>query len=135
MTIKVEGMEAVVEALNARVNVIEGRTMGGLLAGGLKVEALSKRRVPVEYGKLRASGYSRKAMGHPLAVEIGFSAAYAVYVHENMEMKLAGQPRPSGLGAYWSPDGRPKFLESSVRELSDEFVKTVASHAKVGKVA
>jgi len=46
--------------------------------------------------------------------------AYAVYVHENMEMKLKGQPRPSGRGKYWDPPGSgPKFLENPAREMSN----------------
>ena len=135
MTAKVEGMDKLLLRLNARVQAIEGRTIGGLLAAGLKVQRLSQKRVPVEYGKLRASAYTRKAMGDPLAVEVGYSASYAVYVHENMEQKLKGDPRPSGLGHYCGPNGQSKFLESAVRELENEIVKTVADHAKAAKSA
>lgn len=54
------------------------------------------------------------------SVLVGYTAAYALYVHENLEMKLAGQPR-STKGYYWDPQGqaKPKFLEDPARELSN----------------
>lgn len=60
-------------------------------------------------------------------VVVGFTAAYALYVHENMEiwppgMRLKGKPRkPPGKGLYWDPQGiaGPKFLEGPARELSN----------------
>lgn len=51
-------------------------------------------------------------------VVVGYSAPYAVYVHENMEMKLEGEPRPSGIGVYWgrpTAPGQSKFLEEPAR--------------------
>jgi hypothetical protein len=60
------------------------------------------------------------------SVIVGYSAAYALFVHENMElhppgMILAGQPRPKNRGNYWDPQGQaqPKFLEQPARELSN----------------
>jgi len=55
------------------------------------------------------------------SVVVGYrGVAYAVYVHENMEMKLKGQPRPSKRGRYWDPPGSgPKFLENPAREMSN----------------
>ena len=52
---------------------------------------------------------------------VSFSAPYAIHVHENLEMKLRGQPRPSGRGAYWDARGRKqgqsKFLEAPARAM------------------
>ena len=57
-----------------------------------------------------------------VSVAIGYTAKYALFVHENMEihppgMILAGEPRPGGKGRYWDPQGRaqPKFLEGPFR--------------------
>jgi hypothetical protein len=128
----VKGMDKVLQNLNKEISGIENRSMGGLLAAGLAhVQAPSQKRVPVEYGNLRGSAFTRKAQDGDLAVEVGFSAASALFVHENMEQKLKGEPRPSGLGTYWGPDGQPKFLESTVNENSDKIVDTVAAHARV----
>ena len=69
--------------------------------------------------QMRARGTaSEKDSG---SVIVGFTAAYALFVHENMEMKLKGQPRTGGRGNYWDPQGiaGPKFLEGPARELSN----------------
>lgn len=64
---------------------------------------------------------------------VGYTAAYALYVHENMEMKLAGEPRPSGLGVYWGPNGGPKFLEQPARELAPQMREMIKADLKSGK--
>lgn len=126
-----EGFDQVMANLNKEIGAIEDRSIGGLLAAGLKVQGESQGNVPVEYGNLRAGAYTQKAPDDPSAVEIGYQAAYAPFVHENMEMKLKGRPRPSGLGVYWGPSGGPKFLERAVTDLQEEIVSTVANHASV----
>ena len=132
MAVKVEGVDKVMASLNKEIKGIEGRTMGGLLAAGLKdVQAPSQKRVPVEYGNLRGSAFTRKAQDGTLAAEVGYGAASALFIHENLEQKLKGKPRQSGLGVYWGPQGEPKFLERTVSENQDAIVKTVADHAEV----
>lgn len=125
------GLATVMKNLNKEVADIEDRTMAGMLAAGFDILRLAQQRVPREYGVLMNSGYCRPAQNVPNAVEIGFSAEYAVYVHENMQQKLAGKPRPSGLGVYWGPAGRPKFLESAVTDLHDKTLDTIQSYARV----
>jgi hypothetical protein len=62
----------------------------------------------------------------------GFTDATAIYVHENLEMKLQGQPRPSGIGVYWGPHGQSKFLETPFREMKDELLDTVRDGLRRG---
>lgn len=126
------GIEKVMKNLNAEVKKIKGQTMGGLLAGGAIVQRESMKRVPVEYGNMRASAFTRKAMDttERMAVEVGYTAFYAPYVHENMEQSLKGQPRKSGLGVYWGPAGEPKFLQNAVQDKTTEVVAAIARHAK-----
>lgn len=131
MTIRVDGIDDVLRDLNREISGIKNRSRSGLMAAGLKVEAESKRRVPREYGNLVNSAYTRRAPDNPDAVEIGYSAEYAVYVHENMEQRLQGEPRPSGLGVYWGPSGQPKYLESALRDLQGEILETIRQHARV----
>lgn len=50
------------------------------------------------------------------SVVVGYASEYALYVHENMEMALEGEPRSSGIGVYWGPHGQSKFLEQPARE-------------------
>ena len=69
-----------------------------------------------------------------VSVVVGYTANYAVYVHENMEMKLEGQPRPSGLGNYWGPAGASaKFLEKPARQHASELAEIVRKVYKSGK--
>lgn len=122
------GLDKVMSNFNRQVDEIQGRTVKGLYEAGLMIQAGSQKKVPVEYGFLRASAFTR--IKDKVNVEVGFSAKYAVYVHENMEQKLKGQPRPSGLGVYWGPQGQPKFLESTVTELSGQLLDIIAKSAK-----
>jgi hypothetical protein len=126
-----KGLDEVLGNINREVSGIENRGIDGLLEGGLMIQGRSQRKVPVEYGNLRASAYTRKSPDDPSAVDVGYSAAYALFVHENMEQKLAGEPRPSGLGEYWGPKGEPKFLESTVTDSASEFVEIVRRKAAV----
>lgn len=131
--IRLEGLNESISALNREVDDIEDRTLTGLLRGGLIIQRESQKRVPVEYGNLRASAYTRVARDDPNSVEVGYTAEYALSVHENMEQHLKGIPRPSGLGVYWGPAGQPKFLESAARDMSDEVLAVVAEDASVDR--
>lgn len=60
-------------------------------------------------------------------VVVGYTAAYAIYVHENTQMKLKGKPRPKNRGMYWDPQGKaqPKFLERPARTMQKELAQIV----------
>ena len=100
----------------------------GLYAGGLVIQAEAQKNTPVEFGNLRGSAYTQRAM-FGSGVEVGYSAEYAIYVHENMEQTLAGEPRQSGLGTYWNPGG-PKVLERAVTEKADEVLDQVRARVE-----
>lgn len=83
----------------------------------------------------------------PPSVIVGYTAAYALALHENVGMRWRGLPRDrsvrvSGLnhsgriartgynpnekkGLFWGPDGQAKFLEQPARELSQEIANIV----------
>lgn len=128
---KTKGIDEVLANINREISEIQGRAVDGLLEAGFVLQRRSQSKVPVEYGNLRASAYTRKAIDEPLAVEVGYSAAYALEVHENMEQSLRGKPRKSGLGEYWGPKGEAKFLESTVTEGASDFVEIVRRKAAV----
>ncbi len=91
--------------------------------GGLrKVLAVLRGRA----SKARAEGVQ--------SVLVGFSAAHALFVHENMESKTVGMniPRRSGIGVYWGPAGGPKFLEAPAREMGDELAGIVRDGVAAG---
>lgn len=130
-----KGLDKVLKNLNSRLDGIPEKSMKGLLTGGLIVQRDAQKHVPVEYGVLRQSAFTRKARNDKAvkAVEVGFTAAYAPFVHENMEQKLKGQPRPSGKGVYWGPQGEPRFLANAVVRNEDEIVRRVAEASEIKK--
>ncbi len=93
----------------------------GLRIAGLLLQAESQQVVPVDFGVLKASAFTRaKGAGLDTQVAVGYTAAYALYVHELVQMKLKGQPRRApSKGNYWDPPGRgqAKFLEEPMRRL------------------
>jgi hypothetical protein len=127
----VRGFDDVMKNLNDQIHGIKNRSMAGLLEAGLKIEAASNTRVPRQYGNLAGSSYTRAAQDGSLSVEVGYTASYAVYVHENLEMKLHGEPRSSGLSVYWGPNGENKFLEKTVTMNEKAIVDIVMKRAKI----
>lgn len=128
---KGETSAQIIKKMNNEIVKIVDRTMGGMLAGGLVVQREAQKRVPVEYGALKQSAFTRKARGGMnMAVEVGFTAAYALWVHENLAMAWKGRPRRSGKGVYWGPQGEAKFLENAVVAKKDEFFEQVAKRAR-----
>lgn len=119
---RVEGLDKVLANLNREVKGIEQRSMAGLVAGGHIILAESKKpeNCPIEFGNLRNSGYTRKSPEGKHLVEIGYSASYAVFVHEDLE---ANHPR----------GGRAKFLEIPLHEKKEEVFDLIRRTAEVGK--
>lgn len=131
MSISDEGAAKIIANLNHQLTQTKGLTMSGLLAGGLIIQRNSQKRLPVEYGIMRASAYTRRDPEQPLTVEIGYHAAYAAAVHEDTEMKLAGRPRRSGVGVYWGPKGESQFLLKATRDETQNVLNTAGKYAQV----
>lgn len=113
---EVRGLEEIVSNLNKAVAGIEGATLAGLMEAGLQIEHSAKGRVPVDTGNLKNSGYTRKA--GKLAVEVGFTAFYAVYVHENLDAR--------------HPVGEAKFLQNAVSANEGRILEIIQRRARVG---
>lgn len=83
-------------------------------------------------GQLRDRA-ARSMKEDDVSVIVGYTAAYALYVHERIEMKWQGLPRHKpGKGLYWDPQRRAqaKFLETPARQYQDrigEIVRQVLS--------
>lgn len=106
--------------------------------------------------KLRELAAKSQKEGNPV-VAVGFTAAYALHVHENMEMLWKGlsrdprirriemggdpekaRPRPrkkEPKGRYWDPQDRAtsKFLEGPARELREVFGQIIMKALMQGK--
>ena len=58
----------------------------GLKLGGLLIQTESQREVPVDKGVLKETAYTRSKFGQFVQeVRVGYTASYAIYVHENMD--------------------------------------------------
>lgn len=115
--VAVEGLDKVMRNLNKEVTKIKGRTIAGLLAGGLIIQAEAQRRVPVDTGNLKGSAFTRKAHDNPKAVVVGFGASYAIYVHEDLQA--------------FHDDGEAKYLENAIVAKQSEVIDAIAAYAKV----
>ncbi len=125
------GFDKTINNLNKKIIAVKNVTIDGLLAGGLMIQRDAQQHVPVEKGVLRASAYTRKTReGLSPLVEVGFTAAYAPYVHENLAMKWRGQPRRSGKGVYWGPQGEARFLSNAVERQTDAVVDVIRRRAE-----
>jgi hypothetical protein len=135
---KVVGLETVMRNLNAQIAQIKGDVLAGLMEAGLQVQRAAQQRVPVQTGNLKASAYTRKDPSGRPQVQVGFSASYALWVHENVEMKLKGLPRArrgykGSQGRYWDPQGKagPKFLQNAVNDNRGNILQIVQRRARV----
>lgn len=134
MGAKVKGTAAAKRGLETQASSTRSGLRAGLWAGGLVVEGEAKKRAPVEYGKLRASGYtSRVSEVNREKVFVGFSTHYALYVHENLEAKWKGKKRKSGIGVYWGPKGEPRYLYNALASKGDQVKRLAARYMKVRK--
>jgi len=74
---------------------------------GVKIDGLDKLLLRFK---------AEKTLAKDSVVIVGYTAKYALYVHENVEMKWKGKPRKKpAKGKYWEP-GQAKFLEQPARE-------------------
>lgn len=89
--------------------------MAGLMEAGLQVQRVAQDRTPVDTGNLKSSAFTRKE--GELGVVVGFNAAYAIFVHENLEAR--------------HPTGQAKFLESALRDNRDAILRIIQARAKV----
>lgn len=111
----VTGLQKILGNLDKEAKKIEGLTMAGLMEAGLKVQRVAQERTPVDTGNLKNSAYTRKE--GELSVVVGFGAAYAIFVHEDLEAH--------------HETGQAKFLESALRDNRDEIRRILQAKAKI----
>jgi hypothetical protein len=127
----IRGLERVVANLNREIKEIEGRSLKGLLLAVAMVRQSMENTPPLipispGGGNLRASWFATPtSMPAGPAVICGFSANYAVYVHE-MLASATGNP------INWSrPGSGPKFFQSALRRNTDKILQIICDEAKI----
>ena len=109
-------MQALMSAIDEMVPKTETLVTQILIA----IEGYSLSRIPIETSNLINSQYRHVEIGvTSVNGRIWNGAEYAVYVHE-AEGKLAGLPRPSGLGEYWGPTGEPRFMAKGIDDMVNQ---------------
>ncbi len=136
-TTYISGQVTVVVNLNQLVAKTGRGAADGLRKAGAELLRQSQMLVPVEFGNLRASGYvNSSGAGFSTVVEVGYTASYALYVHEQVAMKLQGiarRPSPPRIGKHWDPQGRAqaKFLEDPARQMHQQIINIVRQQATI----
>lgn len=133
---KIEGVRQVLDNLRKEDQRLAERVSRALRTAGLTLQRASQELVPVNFGNLKASAFTRATgEGYDTVVDVGYTAFYALYVHEAVGMVLKGQPRTGegAKGRYWDPQGKaqPKFLEEPARRLAPELTRIIRDAAKI----
>jgi hypothetical protein len=114
-----EGLEEVISNLNKAVDEIKGKTSRGLIKAAWVIIKEARKLAPKDTGFLRRSAFVRWKKGAVLTegVSLGFSAFYAIYVHENLQAKHT--------------TGFPKFLEWAILFKQAEVLALIAEEARI----
>ena len=121
----------------------------GLVLAGRYLQRMSMTYVPVDEGNLRLSAYThRVGVGYQTVVYVGYTAKYAIYVHEilhyahgkdfnikySREIAENRPPVPPRKVAYFRLRGemqQAKFLEKPFKENRAEMLAIIAGQAMI----
>lgn len=131
MGAKVRGIHEAKANLNRIIQDIHGRKIVRAIQSALVIgSSQAALYTPIDTSTLLNSQYREiNASGTRVTGRVGYSANYAVYVHE-MSGKLKGQPRAhfgktregksfgggTEKGNYWDPHAEPQFLTKGFDE-------------------
>ncbi len=89
MSVKIEGLSGIITKLRLLNSNAGKGCERGLKKGGLVILRESQKEVPVDLGNLRGSGFTRKVSGNGFDADVivGYTADYAIYVHEDKDAK------------------------------------------------
>lgn len=138
--VKVVGLPTVLRRIKGTYDQA-GRTVETRLKrAGLFLQRESMLIVPIQFGPLRASGFTRsEGKGLKIRVIVGYTAAYAVYVHENKDAlhgaafnaayadRIAKAHTPAQRKMWFNrgPNQTYKFLERPLREKRQTLIAIV----------
>jgi hypothetical protein len=125
-TPNVIGLNQIKAKMKTKKAQVAAKLPQALAIAGLFLQRESQLLVPVDFGILKASAFTRsEGKGFATVVNIGYTANYAMFVHEmlsGLDPGRFGRPRVApSKGNYWDPSGRgqSKFLEQPARNESN----------------
>jgi len=124
----VKGMDIILSNLNKEIKAIEGRSMKGLIRAAIVIRADMEKTpplIPIDTGNLRASWFTTTFReGTKFGLTIGFSANYALFVHEMID-------KGSKVINWSRPNSGPKFFEASLKRNRDLVLKEIADNIQI----
>lgn len=132
MPAKLKGInEAIARTAQIVDEITATKVVRALKSATYIIRTESATITPIETSTLINSQFDTiEVNGTRVTGKVGYSANYALYVH-NASGKLKGQPRPSGKGTYWSPNGEPKFLTKAAEKTKDLVDKAIKAEMKL----
>ncbi|EPU1130248.1 TPA: HK97 gp10 family phage protein [Klebsiella oxytoca] len=129
MGVKIRGIEQAKRNLDRIIGDIQGRKVVRAIKSALLIVAPEAARMtPVAATSNLINSQFQEMMvnGTRITGRVGYSANYAVYVHE-AKGTLKGKPRPAsqGGGNYWDPHGEPQFLKKGFDEERDAITAVI----------
>lgn len=137
---KVRGIGQAKANLDKLINDVQGRKVVRAIQSALIIgSSQAALYTPIDTSTLLNSQFREMdANGTRVTGRVGYSAAYAAYVHD-MPGKLKGQPRAhfgktregtefgggTGKGNYWDPHGEPQFLKKGFDEERDAITAVI----------
>ena len=108
------GVNEVIKNLRKVKGILAEEIGVNLKRAGLFLQRKSQQIVPIDKNNLRPSAFTRsEGKGFKTDVQVGYTAAYAVYVHENLE-------------ARHRPGKSAKYLENPMKQNRDKLLKIIA---------
>jgi hypothetical protein len=124
----VKGFDVVLSNLNKAIREIENRTMGGLIESARLIRVdmdETEPVIPVDLNNLRLSWHTEPfRKGAVWGLLMGFSANYAVFVHEMVDKsnkKINWTRKKSG----------PKFFEYAIKRNVGLIYKTIVDNVQI----
>jgi hypothetical protein len=123
------GLDIVEANLNKEIRLIEGRSMKGLIEAAAFIRTDMDKTpplIPVKTGNMRSSWFTIPyRLLHKMAVIIGFSANYSIYVHEMTDDKYS---KP----IEWTrPGSGPKFFQAAIGRNTNRILEIIRRNARV----
>jgi hypothetical protein len=137
---KIKGVGEVLKKLKNEHHRIQREVPRALTRAGLFLQRASQKMVPVHQGNLKASAFTRTSgSGFAAATTVGYTAAYAVYAHENEEAahgaefnakhqkEIANAKTPAQKAIWFNrgPGQQSKFLEKPMRDERRTLIKMI----------
>lgn len=115
----ITGLDAVLRNINREVKQMKRGSAGALRRAALIVKGEALPLTPIDTGNLRAGCFTdvHDSWQGPYAV-IGYTAAYAPFVHERTDLKH-------------NPPTQAKFLEQALKNTEDQITAVLRSETSV----